>query len=222
MLDAIPAPLLRQFLLESAVHNLGDRFANVNLNDPATASAVAANVNLNVVAANVDLNAVAANANLNAVAANGNGAVSADGTEEGDDETQASINYEECYSVSVFSDVAGRNFRNVDGVYIQTYGGGPEGGYLFSANGNTYEVNREWFQPFTMEEIEGNFNFVVNSENPNLLRMLRDDEEPNEDEQEFDCSEWHDEVWERAQSNYEEALLGLDENDSVEGDDELI
>ena len=33
------------------------------------------------------------------------------------------------------------------GVYYQTYGGGPEGGYLVSKD-KIYTVNRNWFLPF--------------------------------------------------------------------------
>ena len=118
------------------------------------------------------------------------------------------IEYNECYSASVFSEVAGTSFRNVDGIFIEQYGGGPQGGLLFSVNGNVYDVNREWSEPFTMKKIVGNPRFVVKSENPDLMRMLKDGEEPIEDEEiEFDCGEWHQEKWAKAKENYEEACL---------------
>lgn len=127
------------------------------------------------------------------------------------------IEYDECYSASVFSEVAGASFRNVDGIYIQQYGGGPEGGLLFSVNGNVYNVNREWSEPFTMKKIDGNPRFVVKSENPDLMRMLKDGEEPIEDEEiEFDCGEWHEEKWAKAKENYEEACLEAEASEESE------
>lgn len=122
-------------------------------------------------------------------------------------ETPVEMEYETCYSASLFSKVAGGSFLKNDGVFIQWYGGGPEGGVLICADGNYYLVNREWSQPFTMEKIDGNPRFVVNSENPDLMRMLKDGEEPTEEEMEFEVETWHEKTWEEAKLNYEEAML---------------
>ena len=117
------------------------------------------------------------------------------------------IVYDKCYSANVFSDVAGSNFRKSDGIYVQQSGGGPEGGVVFSVNGNVYDVNREWHEPFTMKKIEGSPRFVVNSEDPDLMRQLKDGEEPTENEMEFECAEWHQDKWAQAKANYDEARL---------------
>ena len=42
------------------------------------------------------------------------------------------------------------------GYYFQTYGGGPEGGYVVSLDTKTvWSVERNWGVPFTMREISG-------------------------------------------------------------------
>ena len=117
-------------------------------------------------------------------------------------ESSESVEYEQCYSANLFSDVAGTDFKKFDGVYLQTYGGGPEGGYLFSADGFIYEAHRDWLIPFTLKKIEGTF--VINTENPDLIRMLKEGEEPTEDETEFEWEEWHQEKWAKAKENYDE------------------
>lgn len=136
-----------------------------------------------------------------------------------DDESQSSIDYDQCCSFYVFSEVAGSDFLNVDGVYIQTYCGGPEGGFLFSANGKTYEVERNWFRPFTMKEIEGDFRFaimtskivrpIIPDSSIHYIRILRAGQELTEEEKEFHCAEWHSELWETAQANYDLAVPRL-------------
>jgi hypothetical protein len=131
------------------------------------------------------------------------------------------LEYDQCYSADVFSKVAGTSFRNVDGIYVEQYGGGPQGGLLFSVNGNVYNVNREWCEPFTMKKIVGNPRFVVKSENPDLMRMLKDGEEPIEDEEiEFDCAEWHEVKWAQAKENYEEACLEAEAAEKSEEESE--
>ena len=118
--------------------------------------------------------------------------------------TSEEIVYDQCYSVNVFSEVAGYNFRKSDGIYFPHYGGGPEGGVVFSVNGNVYNVNREWLEPFTMKKIEGSPRFVVNDENPDLMRQLKDGEEPADGETEFDPQFWHEDKWATAKANYDD------------------
>lgn len=65
------------------------------------------------------------------------------------------VEYQQCYSVNVFSEVAGEQFKSRDGVYYQWFGGGPEGGVTFSVDGDIYYVRRDWGQTFTMKKIEG-------------------------------------------------------------------
>jgi hypothetical protein len=40
-----------------------------------------------------------------------------------------------------------------DGIYYQTFGGGPEGGFVVLENGDIYEITRNWFKPFSYEKI---------------------------------------------------------------------
>lgn len=56
-----------------------------------------------------------------------------------------------CYSVLNFQKSAGTDFPS--GIYFQTYGGGPEGGYVIDEFGKLYKVHRDWFKPFTMEKL---------------------------------------------------------------------
>lgn len=152
--------------------------------------------------------------------------------DDSDDETQSSIDYDQCLSTYVFSEVAGSDFLNVDGGFIETYTGGPQGGYLFSADGKTYEVNREWFKAFTLKEIEGAFKFAIMTSKivrPTIpdssfhyLRILRDGQELTEEEQEFHFADWHPEIWERAKANYEETLEALrsDSSSDVSSDED--
>lgn len=39
-----------------------------------------------------------------------------------------------------------------NGVYFMTYGGGPEGGYVLTPNGNIFEVERNWGKPFSVRK----------------------------------------------------------------------
>jgi len=41
------------------------------------------------------------------------------------------------------------------GVYYQTFGGGPEGGYVLLTNGDVYSVKRGWFEPFKATKLNG-------------------------------------------------------------------
>jgi hypothetical protein len=119
------------------------------------------------------------------------------------------LEYETCYGVYVFSEVAGPVFRNVDGVFLEIYGGGPRGGYLISVNGNIYRVNQEWFEPFKLKLIEEGTKFAFKNEGYYTeFRMLSCDEEFVDEECEFDCeicAEMYEEQWEKAKQNYEEA-----------------
>jgi len=50
-----------------------------------------------------------------------------------------------------------------NGIYYQTYGGGPEGGYLI-AEGKVYSVNRNWFETWTLEEAKGVLHFKTDGD----------------------------------------------------------
>ena len=39
--------------------------------------------------------------------------------------------------------------------YFQCWGGGDEGGFIMNDKDETYKVNRGWFQPFTVEPVDG-------------------------------------------------------------------
>ena len=117
-----------------------------------------------------------------------------------------SVEYEQCMSVYVFSEVAGYGYKKVDGIHIQTYCGGPEGGYLMSVAGQLYSVHRNWGIPFELTKIEGTL--VLQTEgDPDRIRLVKVGEELLEDEIEFDWEEWHQEKWAKAKENYEEACM---------------
>ena len=67
------------------------------------------------------------------------------------------IEYNYAYSIMLFSEVAGSDFKKVDGIYVQVCGGGPEGGYVFAANGLVYYAHRSWFKPFTLKRVGTRF-----------------------------------------------------------------
>ena len=95
-------------------------------------------------------------------------------SEDTNSPTSPDVEYNECYSANVFSEVAGDNFRIRDGIYLMQGGGGPESGLVFSVDGEVYEVRRDWMQPFTMKKIEGNATFVISYEHPELMRQLKE------------------------------------------------
>lgn len=135
-------------------------------------------------------------------------------------EEEEVLEYYTCYSVQVFSKVAGADFAKFDGVYIQTHGGGPEGGYLFSGDGNLYSVKREWFKPFQMiymTKIKSNeARLVSNDNNPDQIRFLRySEEEPLQEETYLDVEERFQDLWQEAQLNYLSAKEDKEEEKCV-------
>jgi len=44
---------------------------------------------------------------------------------------------------------------NIDGKFIMTYGGGPEGGYVITPDDRIFQVNRNWFTKWVCDEISG-------------------------------------------------------------------
>lgn len=64
----------------------------------------------------------------------------------------------EVYSHGSFKDYCGdhehlQQFKHF--TYYQCWGGGPEGGYIFNDNDETYQVNRTWGESFKPERVEG-------------------------------------------------------------------
>lgn len=124
-----------------------------------------------------------------------------------------SVEYQQCMSVYVFSEVAGFGYKNVDGIHLQTYCGGPEGGYLMSVTGQLYTVHRDWGVPFTLTPIEGTLVLITEGD-PDRIRLLKVGEELLEDETEFEWEEWHQEKWAKAKENYAEACLEVEASES--------
>ena len=48
----------------------------------------------------------------------------------------------------------------INGIYLQTYGGGPEGGFVYCSDNQIYSVHREWFKPFNIKKISFDENDV--------------------------------------------------------------
>jgi len=128
--------------------------------------------------------------------------------EEEEEEAEEEVKYETCYSVQLFSKVAGNDISFPIGVYIQTYGGGPEGGYVFAQDGNVYEVNREWFQPFTFKlfALDEEYQVFYDQECPDHIRFAKVFENPKDNEGYFDVKEWHSELWAEAELMMDERL----------------
>lgn len=128
-----------------------------------------------------------------------------------DSEATTEIEYNYAYSISLFSEVAGYGFKNRDGIYVQTYGGGPEGGYVFGVDDCVYKVHREWFQPFTMKRVNPH-RFVQSLEkgyDALRFRSLPAGDSMAETEKSFDFKEFreiHQIIWQQATSNVLEPL----------------
>jgi hypothetical protein len=131
-----------------------------------------------------------------------------------DSTATAEPEYDYAYSIQLFSEVAGTEFRRIDGIYVQTYGGGPEGGYLFSVNGKVYKAHREWFQPFFLKRqlLCRIVECTEKGYDSFRFRQLGLDEEKLENEIDFDFEgfkEKHNLIWAEAVLNYEAwKLLG--------------
>lgn len=48
--------------------------------------------------------------------------------------------------------------------YAETYGGGPQGGYIFNEAGNVFEVERDWDRPFSASNVSGSIRFYLDDE----------------------------------------------------------
>ena len=69
--------------------------------------------------------------------------------------SQESYQEEENYPHQVYQMSEDYEILGKKGTYYQLYGGGPEGG-LFFYNNKWYDVNREWFNPWTMKHRKHN------------------------------------------------------------------
>ncbi len=52
--------------------------------------------------------------------------------------------WQQIYQRRMFSEVGG----DIEGTYYETYGGGPEGGYVVTSELQVYEVSRNWGEPW--------------------------------------------------------------------------
>ena len=76
--------------------------------------------------------------------------------------------FEQIYSNELFDDYIEKGNIELEklkgGRYYQTYGGGPEGGYVILPNEEIYEVNRSWGKPFEIvKQIKGKC--IIQNEN---------------------------------------------------------
>jgi hypothetical protein len=133
--------------------------------------------------------------------------VSPKSPDEVEEEVEEEVEYENVYGIQLFSDVAGPDFKTVDGVYFPTFGGGPEGGYVWSADGFLYFVRRDWFQPFTMKKISYRLVMCEESSGYELprIRRLNEGEEMREDEFEFLVEGAYADIYDQAMANNCEA-----------------
>jgi hypothetical protein len=50
--------------------------------------------------------------------------------------------------MTIYNIVKDMKVGDLTGTYYQTYGGGPEGGFLVTAEGHFYDLDRTWHQPW--------------------------------------------------------------------------
>ena len=50
--------------------------------------------------------------------------------------------------MTIYNIVKDMKVGDLTGTYYQTYGGGPEGGFLLSNDNKRYELDRTWYQPW--------------------------------------------------------------------------
>jgi hypothetical protein len=142
-----------------------------------------------------------------------------DSTATSDSTVTSEIEYNYAYSIMLFSEVAGSDFKYVDGIYVQVCGGGPEGGYVFAANGLVYYAHREWFKPFTLKRVGTRFAQSQETGYDALrFRELKRGESPFRlVEIMFDLDEFkatHQTIWEQAVANYNAVESSSDETSS--------
>ena len=141
-----------------------------------------------------------------------------DSTATSDSTVTSEIEYNYAYSIMLFSEVAGSDFKKVDGIYVQVCGGGPEGGFVFAANGLVYYARRTWFKPFTLKRVGTRFAQSQETGYDALrFRELERGQSPAETEIMFDLDEFkamHQTIWEQAVANYNAVESSSDETSS--------
>lgn len=60
--------------------------------------------------------------------------------------------WEQVYNQCFFHVVNGSTHMQLNGLYFQTYGGGPEGGIVLNLKNQLFRVHRNWSTPFVIEE----------------------------------------------------------------------
>jgi len=62
----------------------------------------------------------------------------------------------------------------IEGTYYQTYGGGPEGGYLVLHNGDVFSIERSWFERFTSDKCKNvKFEYIPQNEMKGIVSQCR-------------------------------------------------
>jgi hypothetical protein len=81
---------------------------------------------------------------------------------ETENESEEEDDFKQIYYTETFDEYIGEDDYGLHklqgGDYYQTYGGGPEGGYVILPNDEIYEVKRSWFTPFEIvKQIKGKY-----------------------------------------------------------------
>lgn len=75
-----------------------------------------------------------------------------DGLENPLDGLETQEEWQQIYQRRMFSEVGG----DIEGTYYETYGGGPEGGYVVTSDSRVYKVDRNWGKPWTIHLMPSN------------------------------------------------------------------
>lgn len=75
--------------------------------------------------------------------------------------------------MTIYNIVKDMKVGDLTGTYYQTYGGGPEGGFLLSNDNKWYELDRTWHQPWKVTR-RSDIVVLFNSENnvPYEMRVI--------------------------------------------------
>ena len=82
-------------------------------------------------------------------------------------------NEEDASYMTIYNIIKDMQVGRITGTYYQTYGGGPEGGFLLSNDNKWYELDRTWHQPWKVTK-RPDMVVLFNSENhvPYEMRVI--------------------------------------------------
>lgn len=86
-----------------------------------------------------------------------------------DDERSSKYEYYQVYAMGRFKKFAGKNHRLANLIYFMTFGGGPEGGYVWDKRDNiVYSVRRNWGIPFSITAVYHNKTIDIDYEEESI------------------------------------------------------